>query len=85
MPSSGIKILTVLDNMGAQRKSSFLRELSDFKKEFSKVKIRSYPSGEMHDRYIICRSLLCIVGHTLKTSGAKSRLLLYWTRNFVMN
>lgn len=67
----GVKFLTRLENLSERNKKRFLRELHDFKSEFPDMEFRSYSKSEIHDRYIISRDKLIILGYSLKDLGAK--------------
>ena len=64
-----INILTSIDNLRPQDKSQFIREYKDFKKENSKIEIKDYSSSELHDRYILSKNFLIILGHGIKDLG----------------
>ena len=66
-----IKFLTRLENIKNVEKNRFLRELQDFKTEFSNFEIRDYPHADIHDRYIISSDKIVILGHSIKDLGKK--------------
>lgn len=66
-----VEFLTRLENLEPKDRSGFLREIKDFKSEYSNVEFRSYPHMDIHDRYILSTSFLVILGHGLKDLGSK--------------
>jgi hypothetical protein len=56
--------------------AAFARELRDFQKEVPALEVRLFPAhSELHDRYIISRNALVIVGHGIKDIGTKESFL----------
>jgi len=66
-----IRIITQLNKLRALQKSSFLRELADFKTEYNHVEFRDYPLNDIHDRYVVSSDSLVILGHSIKDLGSK--------------
>ncbi|MBW8038661.1 MAG: hypothetical protein FVQ85_01530 [Planctomycetes bacterium] len=66
-----IKCLTKIENLRPKTKQRFLRELQDFKSEYTNMEFRSYSKSEIHDRYIVSLDRLVILGYSLKDLGAK--------------
>lgn len=69
--SNQVKFLTRLDNINGIDKNRFLRELQDFKTEFSNIEFRNYPHADIHDRYVISSDKIVILGHSIKDLGKK--------------
>ena len=66
-----LKFLTRTDNLRGNDRQRFLRELSDFVTENPQAQFRTYPSADIHDRYIISSDCLVLLGHSIKDLGAK--------------
>lgn len=71
LKSRDIKFLTRAENLRDKEKERFLRELKDFKSEYSNVEFRNYPHTDIHDRYVIASERLLILGHSIKNLGTK--------------
>lgn len=69
--SRKIECLTRIENLRQKAKESFLRDLRDFKSECSDIEFRNYSKSDIHDRYIISRDKLIILGYSLKDLGSK--------------
>jgi len=80
-----IKVLTRLVNLKDKDKKSFLRELQDFKSEYSNIEIRDYPYNDIHDRYILSSDSLVILGHSIKDLGNKESFAIMLDRNTSKN
>lgn len=66
-----VKFLTRLENLSERKQGRFQRELQDLKSECPDMEFRNYLKSEIHDRYIISRDRLIILGYSLKDLGAK--------------
>jgi len=66
-----VKFLTRLENLSERNQGRFQRELQDLKTECPDMEFRNYSKSEIHDRYIISRDRLIILGYSLKDLGAK--------------
>jgi hypothetical protein len=63
-----------------------LRAIHDFKRERPRTELRLYPnSGELHDRYILSRDEMLIVGHGLKDVGNKESFVIIIQRNLIQD
>ena len=80
-----IKFLTRIENLHESKRKKFLRELEDFKTEFTHVEFRSYPGNELHDRYLISKNQLIIFGHSLKDLGNKESFAIMLDRHTSSN
>jgi len=76
-----IKFLTRTDNLKGNQRSRFLKDLKDFKKEYSNVEFRDYPNTDIHDRYIISTDSLVIFGHSIKDLGGKESFAIVFDKN----
>ena len=73
-PSQEIKFLTakIIDES-----NKFKRDVKKFKIEYNNVIIRKYPKEfELHDRYILTSSEICLLGHGLADIGNKESFIL---------
>jgi hypothetical protein len=66
-----VRFLTRIENLKHSEKEVFLRELKDFAGEHTTIEFRSYPNEDMHDRYIISKANLVLLGHSIKDLGGK--------------
>lgn len=71
LQSQNVKFLTRLQNLRERERNSFIRELQDFKSEYPSVEFREYPLTDIHDRYVLSKNSLIILGHSLKDLGSK--------------
>lgn len=70
-----VKFLT-LKLGGGEKQTNFDRALEDLKKEHGKkVEIKIASSRDLHDRYVIGKSHLLIIGHGIKDLGSKESLI----------
>ena len=65
-----VKFLTKRENLNKDKKR-FLRELRDFNSEHPNFEFRDYTNRDIHDRYIISRDNLVLLGHSIKDLGGK--------------
>jgi len=80
-----IKFLTKIDYLTANKKSRFLRNYQDFKIEHPKIEFRDYPNNDIHDRYILSKDLLIILGHSIKNLGEKESFAIVLYKNNNIN
>jgi len=66
-----IKFLTQIEKLRPNIQQEFLRDLQNFKSEYPNVEFRNYSKSEIHDRYIVSKDKLVILGNSLKDLGAK--------------
>lgn len=66
-----VMFLTRLKNLHERKRNRFLRELQDFKSDYSNFEFRNYPFTDIHDRYIISGDSLVVLGCSLKDLGNK--------------
>lgn len=66
-----IEFLTQTEKLRPNIQQKFLRDLQNFKSEYPNVEFRNYSKSEIHDRYIVSKDKLVILGHSLKDLGAK--------------
>lgn len=74
-----IKLLTEKIQLERNQSSSaFNTDLSDFKTNHNKFEVRKFPNNpkELHDRYILTKNSLIIVGHGIKDIGGKESFIL---------
>jgi hypothetical protein len=80
-----IKFLTRLDNLNENKKTSFLREINEFKREYKNVEFRNYPYTDIHDRYIISSDFLVLLGHSIKDLGSKESFAVLLSKTMFKN
>ncbi len=69
-----VRFLTARTNENPTRLSGHLR---DFKRERPNTELRLYPNArELHDRYILSRDRVLIVGHGLKDIGGRESFVI---------
>ncbi len=57
--------------------AKFKRDLKRFKSEHKHIEIRIYPKEhELHDRYLLTKMEICLLGHGLKDIGTKESFVL---------
>jgi len=74
-----IKLLTTQVNLERhQSRSTFDSDLSDFKTQHKNFQVRIFPNNpkEIHDRYIIMKNSIILVGHGIKDLGGKESFIL---------
>ena len=79
-----IKLLTARISLEKkQSKRGFMSDLSDFKKIYKNFECRIFPNqpNELHDRYILTKKSLILVGHGIKDLGDKESFILTFDRN----
>jgi hypothetical protein len=70
-----IKFLTARAG-GGEKHTTLANAVRDFKKEYgSKVELKLAASKDLHDRYIIGKNYILIVGHGIKDLGSKESLI----------
>ncbi|MFH1056111.1 MAG: hypothetical protein V1744_08470, partial [Candidatus Altiarchaeota archaeon] len=58
--------------------TKFQRAYVDFKKEYNHVETRKYPNPDhLHDRYIITKDGLYLIGHGIKDIGDKETFIIF--------
>lgn len=75
-----IKFLTRTDNL-QKKKNKFLGDLKDFYHENSHVEFKDYPHTDIHDRYIISKDSLVLLGHSIKDLGGKESFAIIFAKN----
>lgn len=63
-------------NIEDKPKGNFQRIFKDFKKEKPNAEIRIYNNSELHDRYIIAKGEMWLIGHGLKDLGTKESFII---------
>ncbi len=72
--SCQVRFLTCRTNESPQRLAGPIR---DFKREHPNTQLRVYPNpNELHDRYVLSRDKLLIVGHGLKDIGGRQSFVI---------
>ncbi len=67
-----VQLLTRLSSLNNKKKQEeFIREFAEFKIEHPDVEIRDWTKSELHDRYILSKSSLVILGQSIKDLGTK--------------
>lgn len=66
-----IQFLTHLDNLKQIDKARLIRGISDFKTENPLVEFRDYKNIDIHDRYIISKDALVLLGYSISSLGGK--------------
>lgn len=62
----------------------FNKNLQRFKSEFKNIELRRYSNGyELHDRYIIAKNALVVIGHGIKDLGNKESFVIFLPKDFV--
>ncbi len=51
------------------------REIEDFKKENSHIKLKQYPNDHLHDRYILSNDKMLIIGHGLSLRNKETFII----------
>jgi len=70
-----IKFLTARVG-GGEKPTTLVNAVKDFKKEYGTgVELRLATSKDLHDRYILAKSHILIVGHGIKDLGSKESLI----------
>lgn len=68
---TGVKMLTRLDNLSPANRSRLVREITDFKSEYSHVEFRDYAGEDIHDRYILSDAAMVVLGNSICSLGGK--------------
>jgi hypothetical protein len=68
-------VLVLTQNIDDKPKGSFLRLYKDFRREMPGIEIRIYEKSELHDRYIISKDEMWLLGHGLKDIGNKESFI----------
>jgi hypothetical protein len=69
-----VRFLTAQTNESVRRLAGPIR---DFKREHQNIELRVYPnSNELHDRYVLSRDRMLIVGHGLKDIGGRESFVI---------
>jgi hypothetical protein len=76
-----VDFLTRVENLREKERERFLRELQDFKSEFTGFEFRNYPNADIHDRFIISENSLVILGHSIKDLGSKESFAIILEKN----
>jgi len=66
-----IKFLTRLSHLKGIKLTKFLRELGDLQIENKLLQVKEYIGNDIHDRYIISKDELVLLGHSIKDLGKK--------------
>ena len=57
--------------------NAFVRELKDYRKEYPSTEVRLYPNKqELHDRYMLAKDVIVILGHGIKDLGNKESFVM---------
>ena len=67
--------------------NNFNINLKKFKRQFENIKIKRYDKfyEELHDRYIIAKNALVVVGHGIKDFGNKESFVIFLPKRLVSN
>ncbi len=66
--------------------NNFKINLKKFKKEFENIKMKRYDKFyELHDRYIIAKNTLVVIGHGIKDFGNKESFIIFLPKRLVSN
>ena len=77
--ATSIRLLTARYN---ENKNNLISLYKDYQKEISNLEIRIYPKPtELHDRYLISKDELIILGHGLKDIGSKESFLVVFDKS----
>lgn len=77
-----IKFLTKINNIRNPRQQrSFLRELQEFKSDYSTIEFKDYPQNDIHDRYVISDNAFIIIGYSIKDFGKKETFVTVFRDN----
>ncbi len=83
-----IKLLTARISLEKkQTRKGFLNDLSDFKKYHKNFKCRIVPNqpSELHDRYILTKKSIILVGHGIKDLGDKESFILTFEKKMAVD
>jgi len=80
-----IRFLTRLENLDENKRTRFLRELNEFKREYENVEFRNYPRRDIHDRYITSSDFLVLLGHSIKDLGSKESFAVLLSKSELKN
>lgn len=73
-----------LGNEEKQNESKFTINLQRFRKEFKNIEIRKYNKPyELHDRYIIAKNALVVIGHGIKDLASKESFIIFLPEKLV--
>jgi len=81
VPQARMMFLTRMTNLREPKRQSFLRDLGDFKVEHPCAEFRDYPHQDIHDRYVIGRNKLLILGHSIKDLGTRQSVAILLTKD----
>jgi hypothetical protein len=71
--STSVRFLTARTNESERKLAGALR---DFRKERPKIEFRIASSHDLHDRYVLAKDTLLILGHGLKDIGGKESFMI---------
>src|SRR5690606_37146717 len=71
--STAVQFLTAQTNETGRKLTGALR---DFKRERPKVEFRTTSASALHDRYVLAKDLLLILGHGLKDIGGTESFMI---------
>ena len=78
--TSTVRFLTVKTSESGRKLKGALR---DFKRERPKIEFRTTTSHSLHDRYVLSKDVLLILGHGLKDIGGKESFMIYLSSSLV--
>ncbi len=71
------KQIRFLTGQTQENHKSFMQELKDFQREHVGLEVRLFPDKhELHDRYILSKDTVVIVGHGIKDVGRKESFVI---------
>ena len=83
--NSEIRILSKLKNLRESQRNRFIRELKDFLRENVNFRFKDYTESDLHDRYIISKDSIILIGHSIKDLGAKESFAIVLNRETNMD
>ncbi len=71
--ATSVRFLTAKTSESGRKLTGALR---DFKRERPKIEFRTTSSHSLHDRYVLAKDVLMILGHGLKDIGGKESFMI---------
>jgi hypothetical protein len=81
-----VQLLTRIESLNNKKKQEeFVREFAEFKIEHQEVEVRNWTKSELHDRYILSKNSLVILGQSIKDLGTKESFAVVFARQHFEN
>ena len=76
-----VQLLTRLANLRKPAdQAALLREISDYRSEFTAAEFRDYQNPDLHDRYVLSEDALTLLGHGIKDLGNKESFVIVFPK-----